>query len=117
MKHNTEIFGRSLNLQPPDGALFINGLYFDVETLDLGLLLETLRTELTVISGLYNNGKINNVYNFFQLIFFLFLFYFIFLIKRHQRKTCNISSCLGFIIIIWKRVCYRYKRYSCTLGK
>lgn len=53
MKHNIEILGRHLNIQPPEAALFINGLYYDAETLDIGLLLETLRSELRVLHGLY----------------------------------------------------------------
>ncbi|XP_055376689.1 UDP-glucose:glycoprotein glucosyltransferase [Condylostylus longicornis] len=56
IKHNIEVFGRSLNIQPPDAALFVNGLYFDVDTLDLSSLVETLRSELRVIDNLYKNN-------------------------------------------------------------
>lgn len=56
MKHNVEVLGRQLNLQPPDAALFVNGLFFDVDTLDVGALLETLRTELRVLDGLHRLG-------------------------------------------------------------
>lgn len=60
MKHNIELFGRNLNLQPPDAALFLNGLFFDAETLDIFTLLETMRSESRVLDGLHKlgfNGK------------------------------------------------------------
>uniref|UniRef100_A0A336KG93 CSON010503 protein n=1 Tax=Culicoides sonorensis TaxID=179676 RepID=A0A336KG93_CULSO len=53
MKHNIELFGRNLNLQPPDAALFLNGLFFDAETLDIYTLLETMRSESRVLDGLH----------------------------------------------------------------
>lgn len=56
MKHNIEILGRNLNLQPPDAALFVNGLFFDADTIDVASLLETLRTELRVLDGLHGIG-------------------------------------------------------------
>lgn len=56
MKHNIEILGRNLNLQPPDSALFLNGLFFDADTIDTITLLDTLRTEMRVLEGL---NKIN----------------------------------------------------------
>lgn len=58
MKHNIDVLGRSLNLQPPDAALFVNGLFFDAETLEIGALHETLRSELRVLDGLYNLSKL-----------------------------------------------------------
>lgn len=62
MKHNIDVLGRSLNLQPPDAALFINGLFFDADTLEIGALHETLRSELRVLNGLYNLSKIKSHY-------------------------------------------------------
>lgn len=56
MKHNIEVFGRNLNLQPPDAALFLNGLFFDAETLDIFTLLETMRSESRVLDGLHKLG-------------------------------------------------------------
>lgn len=56
MKHNIESLGRNLNLQPPDAALFVNGMFFDADTLDLVSLMDTLRTELDVLSGLHDIG-------------------------------------------------------------
>lgn len=56
MKHNTEVFARSLNLQPPDAALFLNGLFFDADTLDIFSLLESLRSESRVLEGLHKIG-------------------------------------------------------------
>lgn len=55
VKHNTEAFGRSLNIVPPDGALFVNGLFFDADTMDLNSLVETLRTEVRVLESLHNS--------------------------------------------------------------
>ncbi|XP_016995531.2 UDP-glucose:glycoprotein glucosyltransferase [Drosophila takahashii] len=56
VKHNTEAFGRSLNVAPPDGALFINGLFFDADTMDLYSLIETLRSEMRVLESLHSNN-------------------------------------------------------------
>ncbi|XP_050087540.1 UDP-glucose:glycoprotein glucosyltransferase [Anopheles aquasalis] len=52
MRNNIEVFGRNLNLQPPDAALFLNGLFFDAETIDTITLLDTLRSEMRVLEGL-----------------------------------------------------------------
>lgn len=57
MKHNVDVLGKELNFQPPDAALYVNGLYFDAETVDVGTLVETLRGELRVLSGLHKLGK------------------------------------------------------------
>lgn len=56
MSHNIDVIGKYLNLQPPDAALFVNGLFFDADTLDVGALIETLRTELRVLDGLHRLG-------------------------------------------------------------
>lgn len=56
MKNNIEIFARNLNLQPPDAALFINGLYFDAETLDVETLLDTIKKESSILDGLNQIG-------------------------------------------------------------
>lgn len=53
MKHNTDILAKELNFQPPDASLYVNGLYFDAESIDVGNLVETLRSELRVLSGLH----------------------------------------------------------------
>lgn len=53
MKQNIEVLGRHLNIQPPDAAIFVNGLFFDADTLDVGGLLETLRSELRALEGLH----------------------------------------------------------------
>ncbi|XP_058056103.1 UDP-glucose:glycoprotein glucosyltransferase [Anopheles bellator] len=52
MRNNVEVFGRNLNLQPPDAALFLNGLFFDADTIDTITLLDTLRSEMRVLEGL-----------------------------------------------------------------
>jgi UDP-glucose:glycoprotein glucosyltransferase len=56
MKHNIEIFARNLNIQPPDAALFVNGLYFDADTLDVETLLDTIKTESRILDGLNSIG-------------------------------------------------------------
>lgn len=56
MKHNSDLFARNLNLQPPDAALFLNGLFFDAETLDIYTLLDTMRSESRVLDDLYKLG-------------------------------------------------------------
>lgn len=63
MKHNIDVLGKYLNVQPPDAALFVNGLYFDAESLDMGSLLEMLRGELRVLEGLYKLGKASIFFN------------------------------------------------------
>ncbi|XP_030573163.1 UDP-glucose:glycoprotein glucosyltransferase [Drosophila novamexicana] len=56
IKHNSESLGRSLNVAPPDGALFINGLFFDADTMDLYTVVETLRSEIRVLESLHGNN-------------------------------------------------------------
>lgn len=65
MKHNTDVLGKELNFQPPDAALYVNGLYFDAESLDVGNLVETLRGELRVLSGLHKLSKFQKTHNYF----------------------------------------------------
>lgn len=61
IKHNTDALGRSLNVAPPDGALFINGLFFDADTMDLYSLVETLRSEMRVLESLHGNNVHGNL--------------------------------------------------------
>lgn len=56
MKNNIDVFARNLNLQPPDAALFVNGLYFDAESLDVETLLDTLKKESLILDGLSRIG-------------------------------------------------------------
>ncbi|XP_058805620.1 UDP-glucose:glycoprotein glucosyltransferase [Phymastichus coffea] len=56
MKRNQEMFSVSLNIQPSETALFINGLYFDLEVIDVLTLLESLRSELRVMESLHRIG-------------------------------------------------------------
>lgn len=58
MKLNQELFSGSLSIQPTDTALFINGLFFDLEAMDVLTLLEALRGELRVMEALHKIGKI-----------------------------------------------------------
>ena len=57
MKLNQEIFSAVLNIQPSETALFINGLFFDLDTIDVLTLLESLRSELRVMESLHKIGK------------------------------------------------------------
>lgn len=56
MKNNIEVFARNLNLQPPDAALFLNGMYFDAESLDVETLLDNLKKESSILDGLNQIG-------------------------------------------------------------
>lgn len=56
MKHNIETLGRNLNLQPPDAALFVNGLFFDLDTLDTESVLDTLRLEQRSMEAMHKVG-------------------------------------------------------------
>jgi len=51
MRHN----GDFLSIQPTDAALFINGLHFDMDYVDIFTLLDTIKSEANVLNGL---GKI-----------------------------------------------------------
>ncbi|XP_015109415.1 UDP-glucose:glycoprotein glucosyltransferase isoform X2 [Diachasma alloeum] len=56
IKRNQELFFGNLHIQPTDTVLFINGLFFDLDTIDILGLLETLRAELTVMETLHKIG-------------------------------------------------------------
>lgn len=56
---NQDIFSSSINIQPSDTALFINGLFFDLDVVDIISLLEVLRQELRAMEGLHNIGISN----------------------------------------------------------
>ncbi|XP_043469354.1 UDP-glucose:glycoprotein glucosyltransferase [Leptopilina heterotoma] len=59
MNLNQQNFSATLNIQPTDTAIFINGLFFDLETIDILTLLECLRAELRVMEPLYRIGFSN----------------------------------------------------------
>ncbi|XP_014254817.1 UDP-glucose:glycoprotein glucosyltransferase [Cimex lectularius] len=56
MRKNQDRFTSSLHLQPSDTALFINGMFFDLETQDIFSILEYIREELRVMEGLNDIG-------------------------------------------------------------
>lgn len=56
MKQNSEYFASTLNLQPSDTALFINGMFFDVDLIDIYGILDVLRQELRTMEGLHKIG-------------------------------------------------------------
>lgn len=73
MKLNQEIFMASLNIQPTDTALFINGLFFDLEAIDVLTLLESLRSELRVMEALHKIGT-KTIYLYILIKYFINIF-------------------------------------------
>lgn len=57
MKLNQDKFSASLNLQPSDTALFLNGIFFDMDVVDIMTILESVRQEMRVLEGLHATGK------------------------------------------------------------
>lgn len=55
---NQESFAMSLNLQPSDTVLLLNGMYFDVDITDMFTILETITQELSIMEGLYSIGNL-----------------------------------------------------------
>lgn len=83
MKLNQEIFMAGLNIQPTDTALFINGLFFDLEAIDVLTLLESLRSELRVMEALHKIGmSYIFVYIFIEMLNILY-----YLLLYHQIKN------------------------------
>uniref|UniRef100_A0A0A9Y4P1 UDP-glucose:glycoprotein glucosyltransferase n=2 Tax=Lygus hesperus TaxID=30085 RepID=A0A0A9Y4P1_LYGHE len=56
MRQNQDRFATTLHLQPSDTALFVNGMFFDLETQDIFTILEYIRDELRVTEGLNDVG-------------------------------------------------------------
>lgn len=52
VEKNQQIFMHSLNLGPLDSALFINGMFFDMDTTDIFTLLYYLKKEVKIVEGL-----------------------------------------------------------------
>ncbi|CAG9863529.1 unnamed protein product [Phyllotreta striolata] len=59
MKKNSEMFAAHLNLQPSDTGLFINGMFYDVDIVDIYGILDVLRQELRTMEGLHTLGVTN----------------------------------------------------------
>lgn len=55
-----------LNLPPTDTALFLNGIFFDMDVVDIFTIFESVRQEIKVMEGLYKIGEF-----FFQSIIIL----------------------------------------------
>ncbi|XP_059082867.1 UDP-glucose:glycoprotein glucosyltransferase 1-like [Tigriopus californicus] len=55
-KKNQEMFMMNMNVAPTDAALFINGMYFDMEYVDIFSILDTLKSEGRVLDGLGRLG-------------------------------------------------------------
>lgn len=56
MRANQDIFSSTLNLQPADTAIFVNGLFNDIDIVDVYGLVEVLRQELRTMEGLHALG-------------------------------------------------------------
>merc|ERR1719244_919889 len=56
VKKNSDIFYSTMNVQPNDAALFINGQHFDMDYTDMFTVLDTLRSEEKVLGGLGGMG-------------------------------------------------------------
>ena len=59
----------ALNLPPTDTALFLNGMFFDLDVVDIFSILETVRQEIRIMEGLYKIGKYNDFFKFLIQIF------------------------------------------------
>lgn len=58
IKKNQERFASALNIQSSDTALFLNGMFFDMDVTDIITLLEVVRQEYRVMEGLHKIGKV-----------------------------------------------------------
>ena len=56
VRKNQEVFLTSMNLQTSDAALFINGMYFDMDYVDMFTVMDTLKSEGRVLDGLGDLG-------------------------------------------------------------
>ncbi|BES97993.1 udp-glucose glycoprotein [Nesidiocoris tenuis] len=56
MMQNQDKFSRTLHVQPSDTSLFVNGMFFDLETHDIFTILEYIRDELRMMEGLNDIG-------------------------------------------------------------
>ncbi len=56
VKKNSEQFMMNMNMHPSDAALFINGMFFDMDYVDIFTILETLKSEGRVLDGLGKLG-------------------------------------------------------------
>ncbi|QQP41205.1 Uncharacterized protein FKW44_015496, partial [Caligus rogercresseyi] len=53
---NAESFANNMNVQPSDSALFINGIFFDMDYADIFTIFDSLKTEGKILDGLGNLG-------------------------------------------------------------
>ncbi len=56
VKKNSETFMMNMNLQPSDAALFVNGMFFDMDYVDVFTILDALKSEARVLDGLGQLG-------------------------------------------------------------
>ncbi|KAK4879085.1 hypothetical protein RN001_007231 [Aquatica leii] len=60
IKGNQDMFASTLNLHASDTALFINGMFFDLDLIDFYAILDVLRQEQRTMEGLYQFGMDND---------------------------------------------------------
>ena len=56
VRKNQEAFLSNMNLQTSDAALFINGMFFDMDYVDMFTVMDTLKSEGRVLDGLGDLG-------------------------------------------------------------
>ena len=56
VRKNQEVFLTNMNLQTSDAALFVNGMYFDMDYVDVFTVMDTLKSEGRVLDGLGDLG-------------------------------------------------------------
>lgn len=77
---NQNQLSTQMDVNPSDAALFINGMYFDMDYTDIYTLLDHIRTEDRVMGGLYKLGEMGlpSVFllckNYFISYMFLYIF-------------------------------------------
>lgn len=106
-----------MDVNPSDAALFINGMYFDMDFTDIYTLLDHIRTEDRVMGGLYKLGKfalshlcslfvclILKIYIFIHFnqfsFFFCFCFCFVYLQDVYSHHSCLLAFSLIFLFIL-----------------
>jgi UDP-glucose:glycoprotein glucosyltransferase len=56
VKGNRDAFYERMNLQPTDAALFINGLHYDMDYVDIFTILDAIKSEAKILDGLGRLG-------------------------------------------------------------
>ena len=73
LKNQNQISSQ-MDISPSDGAILINGMYFDMDYTDFYTLMDHIRTEERVMGGLYKLGKCQVCLFQAELMFSFFYF-------------------------------------------